>query len=349
VILIVHRHYKTILLIVATAIVIATVAGAGCLTSSPGVRQPGSTPAYPTQKSTSDPGASGSAPSANPGQGGSVQVITSFRPFTLLVGPIGRDHITITQILPPGADPHDYEPTPNDAVALKNGKIFFYAGPFLEPWAADLAASSNPDIRRVTFADAIPGPVYDQMKSQYADFPDMTQDPHLWLSPKLTEYYVAYVARQLSETDPENASDYQNNAAVFGKRLKQLDSNYAAGFSNCTTRTFLSSHSFLDYIAATYNLTQISIAGMSPDTQPSIKQMSAIIEEAKAHNVRGVLAEPEEAEDLSKSISAELNLPVYSFTTMEVLPAGPLKAGDTDYVAIMENNLQEMKKAMLCQ
>ena len=77
--------------------------------------------------------------------------------------------------------------------------------------------------------------------------------------------------------------------------------------------------------------------------------MSAVIEEAKAHNVRGILVEPDEAEDLSKSISAELDIPVYYFTTMEVLPAGPLKEGDTDYVAIMENNLQEMRKAMLCQ
>ena len=330
----VQRHYKTVLLVVAATIVIAIVAGAGCLTDSP---------------SYSYPVVSGSAPPAHPGQGGKVQVITSFRPFTLLVGSIGRDHITITQILPPGAEPHEFEPTPNDAVALKNGRIFFYAGPFLEPWAADLAASSNPDIHLVTFADAIPGSAYDQMKSQYADFPNMTQDPHLWLSPQLTEYYVAYVARQLSEADPENASDYQNNAASFEKRLKQLDSDYTTGFSNCTTRTFLSSHSFLNYIAAAYNLTQISIAGANPDAQPSMKQMSAIIREAKAHNVRGVLAEPDEAEGLSKSISAELNLPVYSFTTMEVLPAGPLTADDTDYVAIMENNLQEMKKAMLCQ
>jgi zinc transport system substrate-binding protein len=332
----IQRHYNTILPIMAVAIVIATVAGTGCLTSSPA-------------GSTSRPDGSGSVSPVHPGQGGRVQVITSFRPFTLLVGPIGGDHITITQILPPGADPHDYEPTPNDAVALKNGRIFFYAGPFLEPWAADLAASSNPDIKLVTFADAISVPEYDQMKNRYAGFPNMSQDPHLWLSPQLTEYYVAHVARELSEIDPENASDYQNNAAEFEKRLKQLNSDYEAGFSNCTTRTFLSSHSFLDYIAATYNLTQISIAGMSPDAQPSIKQMSAIIEEAKAHNVRGVLVEPEEAEDLSKSISAELALPVYSFTTMEVLPAGPLKEGGNDYVAIMENNLQEMKKAMLCQ
>ena len=338
-----------ILMIAAMASVIAAVAGAGCLTSSPAVRQPGSSTDNNSQGSTSYPTASGSAPPKHPGQDGRIQVVTSFRPFTLLVGPIGGDHITITQILPPGADPHEYEPTPNDAVALKNGEIFFYAGPFLEPWAADLAASSNPDIQRVTFADAIPGPVYDQMKSQYTNFPDTTQDPHLWLSPQLTEYYADYVARRLSETDPQNASDYQNNAAVFEKRLQQLDSDYSAGFSNCTTRSFLSSHSFLGYIASAYNLTQISISGMSPDAQPSLKQMSAVIEEAKAYNVRGILTEPDEAEDLSKSVSAELSLPVYYITTMEVLPAGPLTEDDTDYVVIMENNLHEMKKAMLCQ
>jgi zinc transport system substrate-binding protein len=329
------------------ATVFATVAGAGCLTNSPG--QPGSIPPDISRGSTPYPGESVSAPPSNPSQDGKIQVVTSFRPFTLLVGPIGGDHVTITQILPPGADPHEYEPTPNDAVALKNGRIFFYAGPSLEPWAEDLAASSNPDIQRVTFADAIPEPVYDRMKSQYINFPDMTQDPHLWLSPQLTEYYADYVARRLSETDPQNASDYQNNAAVFEKRLQQLDSDYSAGFSNCTTRSFLSSHSFLGYIASSYNLTQISISGMSPDTQPSLKQMAAVIEQSKAHNVRGILTEPDEAEDLSKSVSAELSLPVYYITTMEVLPAGPLTEDDTDYVAIMENNLHEMKKAMLCQ
>ncbi len=327
-----QRHCTTIL---AMAIVIATVAGTGCMISSP-------------EGTPSNSGVSGSATQAHPEEGGKVQVITSFRPFTLLVGPIGGDHISITQILPPGADPHDYEPTPNDAAALKNGRIFFYAGPFLEPWAADLAVSSNPDIKLVTFADALSGSEYDKMKNRYPGFPDMTRDPHLWLSPELTEYYAAHVARELSEIDPKNASDYKNNAALFEKRLKQLNVDYTTGLSNCTTRTFLSSHSFLDYIAATYNLTQIPIGGTGPDTQPSIKQMSALIEEAKAHNVRGILVEPDEAEDLSKSISAELNIPLYPFTTMEVLPAGS-NEGDTDYIAIMENNLQEMKKAMLCQ
>src|SRR5208337_894976 len=345
----VQRPYKLILPIAALAIIIALVVATGCTSSSQVSHQPGAAPANTTTGGSPGTGVSGSPPAAGTGSGSGLPVITSFRPFTLLVAPVGGDHITITQILPPGADPHDYEPTPDDAVALKNGKIFFYDGPFLEPWAADLVASTNPDIQLVTFADAIPGLAYDQMKSQYSDFPNLTQDPHLWLSPQLAEYYVPYVAQQLSKADPENAADYQNNAAAFEKRLEQLDSDYKAGFSNCSTRTFLSSHAFLDYTAAAYNLTPISIAGMSPDAEPSIQQMAAILEEAKAHNVKGVLAEPDEAEDLSKSVSAELNLPVYPFTTMEVLPAGPLTAEDTDYVAIMENNLQEMKKAMVCQ
>jgi zinc transport system substrate-binding protein len=343
----VHRYYTSILPIAALAIIIALVAATGCTSSSQTSIQPGTAPENNTLAGTSNSGVSVPAPAT--GSSGGIPVITSFRPFTLLVAPVGGDHITITQILPPGADPHDYEPTPNDAVALTNGKIFFYDGPFLEPWAANLADSANPNIKLATFADAIPATVYDQMKSQYADFPNTTQDPHLWLSPQLAEYYVPYVAQQLSKADPENATDYQNNAAAFEKRLEQLDADYKAGFSNCTTRTFLSSHAFLDYTAAAYNLTPISIAGMSPDAEPSIQQMTAIVGEAKAHNARGVLAEPDEAEDLSKSISAELNLPLYPFTTMEVLPPGPLTPEDTDYVAIMENNLQEMKKAMVCQ
>jgi len=150
----IQKQYTTILPVLALAVVVVIVAGSGCLTSSPVV-------------SPSDTGVSGSVSPEKSGHGGRVQVITSFRPFTLLVGPIGGDHLLITQILPPGADPHDYEPTPNDAVALKNGKIFFYAGPFLEPWAADLAASSNPDIKLVTFADALSVPEYDQIKNRY--------------------------------------------------------------------------------------------------------------------------------------------------------------------------------------
>jgi zinc transport system substrate-binding protein len=289
-----------------------------------------------------------SAQSHSAGSNGKLQVITSFRPITLLVLPVAGDYASVTQILPPGAEPHEYEPTPNDAMALAKGKILFYDGPFMEPWAEKLADSTNPDIIHAPFIDAIPASVLAQMKSEHADFPNPDQDPHLWLSPQLAEYYVPYIAQQLAAADPANATSYQKNADAFEARLRKLDAEYTTGFSNCTTRTFLTSHSFLNYQAAAYNLTALSITGLSPDAEPSVQQMAAILDESKAANVQGVIAETGEVQALSQSIASELGLPLYPYTTMEILPTGPLNAGDNDYITIMENNLQQMRQVLKC-
>jgi len=288
----------------------------------------------------------GSSPAGSPGK---LQVVTSFRPITLLVAPVAGDYATVTQILPPGAEPHEYEPTPNDAMAIQNAKILFYDGSFMEPWADRLASSSNTGIVRAAFIDSIPSTVLAQMKAEHKNFPNTEQDPHLWLSPQLAEYYVPYIAEKLSEADPANATHYKANADAYEERLKKLDEEYKTGLSNCTTRTFLTSHAFLNYQAAAYNLTALSITGTSPDAEPSVQQMAAILDESKADNVQGVIAETDEVEALSQSIASELDLPLYPYTTMEVLPAGKLTAGDNDYVTIMENNLQQMRQTLQCR
>jgi len=289
------------------------------------------------------------SPAGSTNTEGKLQVVTSFRPITLLVRPVAGDHVTVTQILPAGAEPHEYEPTPNDAIAIQNAKILFYDGPFMEPWADRLATASNPDIVRASFFDAVPTPVFTQLKADVPDFPNPEQDPHIWLSPRLAEYYVQDIAEKLAAADPANASDYRANAAAYEVRLKKLDAEYKTGLSNCPTRTFLTSHAFLNYQAAAYNLTALSITGLSPDAEPSVQQMAAILDTAKADNVRGVIAETDEVEALSQSVATELNLPLYPYTTMEVLPPGTLSADDNDYVAIMENNLQQMRQTLQCQ
>ncbi len=290
----------------------------------------------------------GGQPAQNNSSQAQLQVITSFRPFTLLVAPVAGSHAKITQILPPGADPHDYEPTPKDAIDFQNARIFFYDGPFLEPWATSIASSANPSIELASFADAIPASEFAKMKKEYPNFPDTSQDPHLWLSPKLAQYFVPYVAQKLSAADPKNAADYNANAQAFKAKLQKLDSDYETGLANCTTRTFLTSHAFLNYVAAAYNLTAISMAGLSPDAEPSIQQMDAVLKDAKAANVQGVLSEPDETQQLSESVASELNLTVYPFSTMEILPSGNLNASANDYVAIQESNLKEMRSALGC-
>jgi len=291
----------------------------------------------------------GTLSSPTTGSTGKLQVSTSSRPITLLVVPVAGDYAEVTQILPPGAEPHEYEPTPKDAIRLQNAKILFYDGPFMEPWVEKLAGSTNPEIVRAPFIDSIPAPALAELKAQNPDFPDPKQDSHFWLSPQMAEYYVPYIAQKLSDADPANASAYRKNAETFEARLAKLDADYKIGLSNCTTRTFLTSHAFLNYQAAAYNLSALSITGLSPDAEPSVQQMAAILDKAKAKNVQGVIAETNEVEALSQSVASELSLPLYPYTTMEVLPAGELTAGDNDYVTIMGNNLQQMRQALKCQ
>ena len=294
----------------------------------------------------SGPGAASVPAGGTPGK---LQVITSFRPITLLVLPVAGNYAQVTQLLPPGAEPHEYEPTPANAMTLARGKILFYDGPSMEPWAESLADAANPEITRVSFVSAVPPGVLAQMKSTNPEFPDMSQDPHLWLSPPLAEYFVRSVADQLAAADPANATGYHQNAEAFETRLNNLDHDYATGLSNCTTRTFLTSHAFLDYQAAAYNLTALSITGLSPDAEPSVRQMAEILNESRVDNVRGVLAETDEVQALSQSAATELGLPVYSYDTMEVLPAGPENQSENDYVTVMEQNLGQMRQALQCR
>ncbi len=283
------------------------------------------------------------------GSDGKLVVVTSFRPITLLVAPVAGDCAEITQILPAGAEPHEYEPTPNDAIKIQNAKILFYDGPFMEPWVEKIAGSTNPGIVRAPFSESIPNSTLAELKARYPDLPSINEDPHFWLSPEMAGYYVPYIAQKLSEADPANATIYKNNAEAFEMRLSKLDNDYRAGLSNCTTRTFLTSHAFLNYPAATYNLTSLSITGISPDAEPSIRQMAAILEEAKAKNVQGVIAETGEVEALSESIASELKVPLYQYNTIAVLPGGTLTASDNDYAIIMENNLRQMRQTLKCQ
>ena len=129
-----------------------------------------------------------------PSSSGKLQVLTSFRPITLLVRPVAGKYADVTELLPPGAEPHEYEPTPDNAITLARGKILFYDSPAMEPWAEQLAESANPNIVQVSFESTIPPSELARMKNTSPDFPDITQDPHLWLSPPLAGYFVSSVA-----------------------------------------------------------------------------------------------------------------------------------------------------------
>ncbi len=259
-----------------------------------------------------------------------IQITTSFRAITLLVKPIAGNLVSINQILPPGADPHNFDPTPQDAIGITQSKLFFYDSNNLEQWAINYVKSDNPDIQMISFQSSINS---------------NQTNPHYWLNPVLAMTYVKSITSSLVSADPKDSVLFYNNEKIFLNQLNQLNQSYFSNLQNCTTRSVLTSHSFLNYLSNQYNFSQISIAGPSPDATPSISQIVSVINVSKQNNARAVLAEPDETINIANSVATELSIPTLSFDTMEVLTSNN---SNSSYIDIENQNLKKLTYALGC-
>ena len=116
-------------------------------------------------------------------------------------------------------------------------------------------------------------------------------DPHIWQSPPLAKQMVDRILAGFIQIDPANSSYYQANADALKVQLDNLDKDYKQGLANCVEKNIITSHSAFGYLAAAYGLNQVSIAGLSPDAEPSSQQLADIVKFTKANNVKYIFFE----------------------------------------------------------
>ena len=107
-------------------------------------------------------------------------------------------------------------------------------------------------------------------------------DPHVWLDPALAQKEVAAIQAAFEQADPDNKADYKKNADAYIAKLKELDEAYKSGLKDVKHKEFVTQHAAFGYLAKEYGLTQIPIAGLSPEQEPSPDKMADIIKFAKA-------------------------------------------------------------------
>lgn len=273
---------------------------------------------------------------------GSITVVASFNPIYYLVKPVVGSHAEVLDLIAPGVEPHDYEPTPQDALTLSEGKVFFYDGPALENWAVNLSRSVNSNIVLVPLIDSINASQIRNNASIEA------QDPHFWLDPALMPSVVRRIEAEMIAIDPANATNYTENADAFIAQLGLLSRAYAAGLAHCRSRTLIDSHAFLGYLAISYNLTELPVGNDSPDQEPSAARVANIITTAINDHVAAIFqesADPTEAID--QNIAQEINGTLYKVYTMEVLTPEQL-AGRANYTSLMYQNLQVLEEGLGC-
>jgi zinc transport system substrate-binding protein len=278
-----------------------------------------------------------------------LSIITTLFPQYEFAKEIGGDKIEVTLILPPGVEPHAYEPKPSDVSKINMADIFVYTGEFMEPWAHDIISGSNNSLKVV---DASVGIVLMEKalnEGEEADHHHSGVDPHIWLNFENAKIMAKNIAQALAEIDPENAQYYQANLETYENKLTTLDNDYKNTLSNCESQTIIyGGHYAFGYLTKRYGLKYVAAQGFSPDSEPSAKDMIALTNQIKAEGIKTIfyqeLASPKIAEILSNETRAKLLL----LNGAHNLSKDDYTTGKT-FVSLMEENLQNLSLGLNCQ
>jgi len=280
------------------------------------------------------------------------QVVTSFYPLYFFTNEIAKDKINISNITPSGSEPHEYEPTPIDMTNIENSDLVILNGGGLESWGENIKINLNKSKTKiVSVGDNLFVKKNDKNHEESEGGENHHHgglDPHIWLSPILAIQIVDKIESELSQIDTENQEYYKSNAHILKEKLSKLDGEFKDGLKTCVNKNIITSHAAFYYLASTYGLNQISIAGLSQEEEPSSKEMTEIVKFAKSNNVKYIFFESLISPKLSLTIAREIGAKTLLLNPIEGLTIEEIKSGK-DYFSEMNNNLINLKIALECK
>ncbi len=238
-----------------------------------------------------------------------IQVLVSILPQKEMVQRIGKDRVSVTELIHPGESPATYTLTAHDLVSIEKSDLYFRIGfiPF-EKAHLHKITSTNPDLTVVNIPEDIHLRHFDATTEHDHAHDDTTVDPHLWLSIDNMILYADTVAATLTHHDPEHATFYTDNATMYKEELAELKADIAQNFAQYTGKNLLVFHPAWGYLADEYGLTQIAIEHDGND--PTAEQLSAIIQKARDKNVTVLFVQSQFSTTAAENIAHALNIPV---------------------------------------
>ena len=251
-------------------------------------------------------------------ESGRLNVTVSILPEKYFVERIGGDKVQVNVMVGPGDSPHTYEPKPEQMAALSRSRVYFAIGVEFEGAWLEKFRSANPEMVLVDVSGSIEKiPMedhHDEGETEEDDHSGEELDPHIWTSPENTKTIARQIAETLSEVDGQNASYYLSNLEDLLTEIDQLQIDIKDLLKDKQNRQFLVFHPAWGYFAQEYGLEEISIE--VGGTEPSASELSAIITNALANNIRIVFAQPEFSTQIADYIASEINGKVVLITPL---------------------------------
>lgn len=286
---------------------------------------------------------------------GSISIVTTLYPLEDFAKKIGGDLVQVINVVPSGTESHDFEPSAKDLAKLSEADVFVYNGSGFESWTEK--AVSNLDTSKTKVVNASEGLAllqameenghdthrYEEEKKKEHDHGEF--DPHVWLDPMLAKKEAQKIYETLVAVDPTHKDVYTKNFTELEKQFDQLDQEYQVMVKKARNKEFVTSHSAFSYLAKRYGLKQISISGISPEDEPSPKELKKIIEEVKKHNVKYIFFETLVSGKIADVVKNEMKAEALTLNPLEGLTQEELN-NKQDYFSVMKKNKENLAKAL---
>lgn len=284
-----------------------------------------------------------------------LTIVTTLFPIHDFAKNVGKGKVEVSLLLPPGVEPHSFEPKPDDIVRVNKADVFVYTNKIMEPWAEDiLKGVGKPDLlvvdssRGAMFLSA--GEAGERVeKHEEGHHPAPGMDPHIWLSIPNAQKMVDNIAAGLASRDPGNKDFYKGNAEAYKSELKRLDQKFKEGLSACKTRMFLhGGHYAFGYLADRYALSYISAYAVSAEAEPTPGRLVKLINQMKSHSLRFIFTEELISPRIAKIIAEETGATILKLHGVHNVSSENMERGAT-YLSLMEENLENLRKGLQCR
>jgi len=276
---------------------------------------------------------------------GRLTVVTSFYPLEAIARAVGDRTVEVTDLTPPGVEPHDLELSSDQLDAILDADVVLYLGGGFQPAVEDAVEQRDPGQVTVDVLAALgsavraPGPGVAEGQE--------TSDPHVWLDPRLMDRVVDVVAQALTRGDHVDRAAFRAAAVRAHTKVRRLAEDYRTGLANCRSNVIVTTHAAFGYLAKDYGLRQEPLTGLSPEGEPDPAHLAAIEDIIRRDHVTTVFTEPLVPPAVADTIARETHTRVDVLDPLESLtPTG--RASGEDYFSIMRKNLDALREALGC-
>jgi zinc transport system substrate-binding protein len=249
-----------------------------------------------------------------------TDVVAAFYPLAWATERVADGSVQLRNLTPPGTEPHDVELTARNVERIRSADVVLYLGGGFQPAVEDAVAGASG-----TTIDLLVNPV--------------GRDPHIWLDPIRLAEVVKRIARALEREDA---------AAEPTAKLRALDRDFKRGLSRCRSREIVTAHEAFGYLARRYRLKQIAITGVSPEAEPTPRQLEKVIDRVRETGATTVFFETLVSPRLAETVARETGADTAVLNPLEGLTEEQAERGE-DYLSLMRDNLAALRKALGCR